>query len=151
MRKIRLYYRGKLTNHYTLVDDVDYDFLNQWKWSYVKREKEHTAYVSRSACSNHKYYNILLHRLLLGAPSKFMVDHINHNGLDNRKDNLRLVTNQQNQYNTIKKRKGVCWQKDCKRYVAKIGVKNKIIYLGAYKTQREAQEAYNKAFFQYAS
>lgn len=94
-----------------------------------------------------------LHRYLLGAPQGVMVDHRNGDKLDNRRDNLRLCTNSQNQANrqTVcgkSKFKGVVWQ--LRRngdgfWKAGITVGGEHLYLGCFLTDLEAARAYNEA------
>ena len=80
-----------------LVDDEDFKWLNQWKWQsnqkgYIIRMK----YVNKK---NRKWEYIKMHRLIMNVSKNFQVDHINGNVRDNRKINLRIVTNAQNQRN----------------------------------------------------
>lgn len=90
-----------------------------------------------------------MHRLLMTSPTGTMVDHINGNGLDNRKENLRVVTNSQNLMNRGKNKnntsgyKGVLWDKVRNKWIALIGFNNKNIYLGRFFTKNEAAFAYN--------
>ena len=103
---------------------------------------------------NGKYYVItkegkFLHRLILNTPKGLLVDHINGNSLDNRRCNLRVCTNAQNQWNTAKKSnstqkyKGVRKTKSGK-YEARIRCgEGKRLHLGTYPTIEEAVEAYN--------
>lgn len=74
------------------VDDSDYAFLSQWKWSATKRHSG-IWYAVRYEDGN----AILMHRILLGHPCE--TDHKNGNGLDNRRQNLRACTRTQNQQN----------------------------------------------------
>ena len=93
--------RIKLTqNQYALVDDGDYAELNQWKWQahYNPHTKSYYA-VRTTLAKNGKRKQIGMHRIILNAPKNMQVDHINHNTLDNRKENLRNVTHSQNQMN----------------------------------------------------
>lgn len=76
-----------------LVDDEDFEYLNQWKWYPHKSKK--TYYVIRM--ENKK--SIQMHRLIMNAPEGLVVDHINHKGWDNQKKNLRLATHTQNMHN----------------------------------------------------
>ena len=68
------------------------------------------------------------------------IDHINNNSLDNRIENLRIITHQQNQWNT--KAKGYCWNKTKNKWQAKITVNNKEIYLGYFTEEADARNAY---------
>lgn len=79
------------------------------------------------------------------------VDHINRNGLDNYRCNLRPATRLQNRMNCgLSKRnksgfKGVSWHKSCNKWVAKIEINDKSIYLGLFDDKIEAAKAYNAA------
>ena len=76
--------------------------------------------------------------------STLQIDHINEIKDDNRIENLRLATNQTNQWNR-KKVKGYTWAKDRKKWRARIGLNSKHIRLGSFKTELEARHAYLKA------
>lgn len=101
--------------------------------------------------------SVLLHRYIMKYPLNKMVDHINHNTLDNRQENLRECTNSQNQANAklrkdnISGYKGVVIENDRgrKRIRAKIVVKGKIIRLGDYRDVESAYSAYKKAACKY--
>jgi hypothetical protein len=79
---------------FTQVDDENYDFLNQWRWH--ARVHKYTSYAARSITKNGKETVIHMHRLIMDTPNNLEVDHINFNGLDNRKSNLRNVTHSEN-------------------------------------------------------
>ena len=86
-----------LTNGlHTLVDDEDYNFLDQWKWHGLPTKSG--AYVVRY--ENKKA--ILMHRAVLGLRDGQECDHINRNTLDNRKQNLRACSHSQNMQNRAK-------------------------------------------------
>lgn len=68
------------------------------------------------------------------------IDHIDRNRSNNKISNLRIVTNQQNSFNT--NAKGYYWDKHAKKYEAKISLNKKTIYLGLYNTEEEARQAY---------
>jgi len=88
-----------------------------------------------------------------------VVDHINHNGLDNRKANLRPATRAQNNYNKLivkhkessSKYKGVTWKKENKKWLAQINFKGDYIFLGYFKDERKAAKAYDEAAKKYYS
>lgn len=135
---------------FALVDDEDYDWLNQWKWQAVKGtvKQRKVFYATRQAWSPSKK-TVIMHRLIMNAPPGRMVDHINGDGLDNQKINLRLVTRRQNMQNRHHKKTskypGVCWKKHCKLWVAKIQICKKSFHLGYFKSEKDAFEAYKEA------
>ena len=99
-----------------------------------------------------KKVKIKMHREILKPPRCLFVDHINHNGLDNRKANLRFATRTQNNWNRIHHKqnsssryKGVAWHKHTKMWAARIGVNGRRIALGYFDNQIDAAKAYDKA------
>lgn len=93
----------------------------------------------------------LLHRLIMRTPENMQTDHINHDKLDNRKSNLRIVTISENQWNclkTIKKTssiyKGVSWDKRKNKWYSRIKKNNKAISIGNFTSEIEAAKAYDK-------
>jgi hypothetical protein len=89
-----------------------------------------------------------LHRFLMDFPDILMVDHINHNTLDNRSCNLRLADNRLNQSNrdqeTSSKYPGVHWHKRHKKWHARIQIDGKRYHLGLFESEEDAYEAYQK-------
>jgi len=85
------------------VDDEDYKLVSQYKWQEAKairKGKYYTSYALAKTCgSNKTRKTISMHRLIMNTPANLVVDHINHNGLDNRKENLRNITRSENQKN----------------------------------------------------
>ena len=77
---------------------------------------------------------------------KLVVDHINDNPQDNRVENLQLITQRENAYKTqgkgSSKYKGVSWDKDRNKWVARININGKNIYLGGFNNEEEAHQAY---------
>ena len=136
-----------------LVDDEDFEYLNQWKWNYHKSRK--TGYATRSFWKEGKGSTIIMHRLLLNASKEQMVDHINHNGIDNRKHNLRLCTphenacNSEKQINNSSGIKGVDYFDRLKKWRVRIQSNNKQFHIGVYPTKETALIAYNEAAIKY--
>lgn len=146
-----------LTRGYkAIVDDKDYKKVNKYKWHALVQPRKNTIkiYACRKDYVNgHKFpIFVRMHRFIMECPRNLQVDHINNDGLDNRRKNLRLATNQQNQWNKMQTNKtgykGVGympWVRGKKFYYAKIHVNGKNISLGYHMTAREAGIAYNEA------
>lgn len=126
-----------------IVDDEDYEYLNQWKWCAVISRKTHYAHRRDGKAG------IKMHREIIRCKDGLVVDHIDRNGLNNTKANLRVCTNGQNISNTgnrkHRKNKGIYPQvyKDSVYWIAQIKHNKKHIYLGSFKTERDACVAYN--------
>lgn len=82
----------------TVVDDEDFAWLSQWKW-YAKQSRS-KWYAARTIYENQRAQILRMQRIILNAPSDLLVDHVNGDSLDNRRSNLRLVTHQENQWNS---------------------------------------------------
>lgn len=140
MKKIPLT-QGK----YAIVDDIDFEYLNQWKWTFHNLE-----YAYRKDSKDNRK-NILMHRAILKTPTGKLTDHVNGNGLDNRRGNLRVCTSSQNQKNQRKNKantsgfKGVSWDKERKKWAAYINANGRLYHLGRFSIKRVAAEAYDKA------
>ena len=133
-----------------LVDAADYDWLMQWRW-YAVRCK-HTFYAGRNEPrGNGVRHSIRMHCVILGATDAEFVDHSNHDGLDNRRSNIRIATPKDNASNrTAKLGKGskflgVCWHKGCGKWQVRISVGNKGTHIGMFACEVEAAKAYDAA------
>lgn len=149
MKRIKL--AGKLLR-YAKVDDEDFAELSQYRWYLMRPTKNHN-YAVRYSIEDDRAVAVLMHRGLMNTPKGMHTDHINHDGLDNQRLNLRVCTNSNNQGNARLRRdtttgfRGVhkAIRRNQERYVAQIYVNNKHIYLGAFNTAREAAIRYNQA------
>lgn len=131
--------------HTVLFDEEDRELVESYKWN-IRKDKNN--YYSRTYVKNKSYY---MHRLILGViDPKVLTDHINHNGLDNRKDNLRTCNASQNGFNSRShvgnsKHKGVCWIKDEGKWQSYISIYGVKITLGRYNNELEASYAHDIA------
>jgi hypothetical protein len=133
-----------------LVDDSDYDWVNQWKWTALT--SLHTFYAYRWSSGPHTTRTyISMHRLIMGQSDYPHVDHVDGNGLNNQRNNLRWATHKQNAANRRKSKKntsgfkGVSWRKDSTKWEAGISLKGNYIYLGHHAAAIDAARAYDKA------
>jgi len=135
---------------FAVVDPDDYPRLSKHKWYAAKNHD--TYYAVRNFWSNtdRKKIKIKMHRVVIDTPVGFVVDHINRNGLDNRKANLRLATFAQNARNSRRRQnnsgyKGVCFTRSRGKYRAAIWHNNKRIHLGYFNSKITAALEYDHA------
>lgn len=141
---------------FALVDNEDYEYLNQFRWGVQNNKKRKYAYRKIYDSSTKKSHTIYMHRELNSlTDNKIHVDHIDGDGLNNQRSNLRLCSNAQNLMNAPMKSnnksgiKGIYWDKDRQKWAAKIRVNRKNKYLGRFDNKRDAALAYNKAALEY--
>lgn len=122
----------------TKIDIEDIERVKDYKWHYANKLKYVEAKVDGK--------NVLLHRLIMRAPSGKEVDHINRDSLDNRKKNLRICSRAENAKNIglgIKNtsgHSGISWHKRHNKWMASIQVDNNVIYLGYFRDFDDAKK-----------
>ncbi len=151
MREIPLT-RGKIA----LVDNDDFEKVNQYKWCAVKHKNTFYAVRAETLRSRQETREtglprqkmVYMHRFIMNTPEGVETDHINHNGLDNQKGNLRLCTTTQNLQNKVpcvgtSEYKGVYWAKWAKKWMTRIQYEGKQVYLGYFDVEIDAAKAYD--------
>lgn len=133
------------------VDDGDFEELSKYNWYAMWCRNSKKFYAARNT-STSKKHTILMHRQILElTDSRVQVDHTDGSGLNNQRYNLRIVTNQQNQFNqkrqlnSSSKYKGVTWREDMNKWVARIKINKRTKHLGCFIREIDAAITYNKA------
>lgn len=132
----------------TQVDDKDYIWLSQYSWQEFKHGN--TSYAKRHTESGGKRKTVYMHRELMKPEIGEMVDHIDGNGLNNQRQNLRICTNSQNQFNSKKQSnntsgfKGVSWHKGNRKWKVAMVVRGKRISIGYFSEKEKAAAAYDE-------
>lgn len=139
---------------YVKVDPEDFAAVSARRW-YAKRGPCAWYAVSCVKRGKRRSY-LLMHRFIMKPPRGMVVDHINHNGLDNRRANLRVVTQQQNSWNSTRglhrgksRYKGVSWDKNNRKWAATIRVGGRCKRLGFFEDEISAARAYDAAAKKY--
>lgn len=136
-----------------LVDEDDFEFLNKYKWSITQKGHRRTVYARTNIKSeNGRYYTERMHRLVLGVGKgeKVIVDHINGNGLDNRKSNLRKTDFSGNASNVPTHKgntsgyKGVYYRKARRRWVVEVRKERKTVVRKHFQCKHCAALFYNE-------
>jgi hypothetical protein len=148
MKEIQLT-QGKVA----IVDDEDFEYLNQWKWQACK--KGYVWYAERTTEKSYIKKHYKMHREIMKPADGVMIDHVNGDGLDNRKSNLRFCNKSQNYANCRVRSdnstgyKGVTYDKKNKKFAAKMVVGDVNIWIGRFDTAEMAAKEYNKAAILY--
>ena len=137
-------------NKVAIVDDADYDWLSQWKW-HAHKARSGGFYAIRAIQENGEQFIIRMSRQVLGLKQgdSRQADHQNHITLDNRRNNLRICTFQENSRNreshsnTTSKFKGVSWYKPLKKWIAQITINGKVQNLGYWNMEEVAALRYD--------
>lgn len=131
-----------------LVDDDDYEYLSQFDWQ-VAKHTQNCIYAKRGGTEKRE---IKMHRQIMGVTDpKVFIDHIDHNGLNNQKSNLRICTAAQNSANKMahknskSKYQGVTWDNRSQRWVVRIRIGGVCLYRKYIKDEIEAAKLYDEA------
>jgi hypothetical protein len=144
----------KLTqNKVALVDDEDFERLKGFHW--YTRKTGNLFYAVYKIKKSQKSTTFYMHRIILQVLTGVPVDHVDGNGLNNQKVNLRLCTHQENMQNRKTQKnnksglKGVSWHKNEEKWRAVIKAEGKYKHLGYFPTKELAALAYNEAAVKY--
>ena len=136
-----------------IVDDDDYEYLNQFKW-HIYKQNRNNFYARTVIYLNKKRIPVVMHRLLIKCDG-YIIDHISGDGLDNRKCNIRVCTRSENpinrrvNINNLSGYKGVSWFKPEQKWRAQIQYKKVVYHLGCFEQRIDAAKAYNEAAIKY--
>ena len=151
----------KAAGRVALVDDEDYELVMQYRWNILEAQKPakkaggrlgHGPYAASNGSPRNGVPPVQMHKLITGYP---MTDHRDHNGLNNQRYNLREATvsqnlrNMRNRLDGSSQFKGVNWNKACDKWMARIMVDGKSVYLGLHADEIEAALAYDAAARKY--
>jgi len=128
-----------------MVDDSDFEWLTQWRWSYIG------GYARRTVKENGAQRPIRMHRFILNAPKGMRIDHVDGDSLNNTRSNLRYASHSQNMCNKKKKHnstsqfKGVAWIPSARKrkWRAMIQINQKQTHLGYFADEVDAARAYD--------
>lgn len=140
----------KHPNTFALVDDVDYETLNAYKW-YASTMSNGKIYVVRKIQDGGKQKTLSMHASVIGRVEGKEIDHRSGITLDNQRHNLRHCTRTENQrnrrttLNNFSGYKGVCWSKCSKKWISRITHDGKLLHLGYFFCLVKAAKAYDKA------
>lgn len=127
-----------------IIDNEDFDLVSQFKW---RAQQNHNTWYAVSSHDPNQY----MHRMILSCPRGSIVDHINKDGLDNRRCNLRIASLAENRFNARLSKNntsgftGVCFEKRTGKWVASVSTRafgeNRRIHIGMFWSKEEAASA----------
>jgi len=133
-----------------LVDDEDYEMLSKYKWYATKGANTYYA-IRHNPRNKEKQTLTLMHRFILNVPDGMVTDHIDQDGLNNQKHNLRICTRTQNNRNmklynsNTSGYRGVYYDNRVNKWYSHIQVNGVALHIGMYFTKEDAAMAYNDA------
>lgn len=131
----------------SMVDDEDFEILSAFKW--------HAHRAGELWYADNRHVGMTMHRYLMGPSKGIFVDHIDGNGLNNQKSNLRLASHAENMRNRKMAKnntsgfKGVSWDNKMRKWKAQIRINSVRIYLGIFISRKEADVVYKQAALKY--
>lgn len=129
------------------MDDEDYELVSRYRWSPTQGQRQRETFYAQTWISGTG--NRKMHRLIL--PDMKIIDHVNGDGLDNRRSNLRIASRRDNNRNVPLRSdntsgfKGACWDRRANKWLASISVNGKNLFLGRYADKMDAALAYDRA------
>ena len=136
---------------HSIIDASDMHLVDGYNWHVIANPKTGTMYAARTCRASGRERKVWMHRVVARSSGDFEVDHKNRDGLDNRRDNLRVATPSQNMCNRRLQRnnnsgiRGVSYEKKRGKWSARISFNGKKKNLGYYDTADQAGEAYAAA------
>ena len=130
------------------VDDGDWAELSRFRWQAVKGAKNRTWYARRAVRLGGKLKVVWMHRQITGAAAGKVVDHLNHDTLDNQRENLKVCYQAENLQNRISDKMpasgyhGVSWYEPAGMWVARVS-RDKVYHVGYFSSVHDAGQAYN--------
>lgn len=133
-----------------LISEESLSLVSGYRWYGVRRPKgyENALPYAFGFRSNTRPFYVQMHRLVIGAPSGVLVDHINGDTLDNRLENLRICSNSQNSHHRVRKQRstssryhGVTWHKSSGKWQVSVGIRGQRCYVGLFSDEITAAMA----------
>lgn len=144
-----------LTQGYVaVIDDEDFERLSGYIWRATVRHRKYgnaCVYAQRHVRRGDGVWTVqYMHSLISEAPAGMVTDHVDGDGLNNRRANLRVCTRSENQHNSrprggTSRYKGVCWDSHAKKWKAYIAVCGKLHNIGLFARETDAAQAYDAA------
>ena len=139
-----------------LVDECDYEYLMQWKWQFAQAKHQRSGYVVHSQkVGLGRWCKLQMHRVVAARIGLVIgnqqIDHVDGDGLNNCRNNLRVASQSQNRANLRQYQnntsgfKGVVWDRCRRKWVAKLQVAGRDYNCGGFENPRDAARAYNEA------
>lgn len=152
--KMFVKYKDKIIN--VLIDIEDIEKVKLFTWHAKYQDDIGNYYIIKNIIKGNSNKQIMLHRYIMNCPKGLTIDHINHNTTDNRKQNLRICTQRENNLNQSELRsnnksgyRNISWQKACNKYIITLMINGKNKTIGrtadleeAVKIRDEAKERY---------